>query len=183
MSSVLSEPEKVALAEADFHLFNLAVWEELCDDTTLSSLDYRIETDRYGQIIMSPPPAPSHGNYQSELSYLLRKHSNGEGRVISECPVSTTEGVKAADNAWCSTEIWDSLEGAKCFLQCPEILVEIVSPSNTKSEIEDKKKLYFNAGAKEVWLCDSKGSLVFYLGENNVAEHSSQFPDFPNSIA
>ena len=176
MSSVLTEPD------GDYHFFNLAVWEELCADPQLAALDYRIETDRYGQIVMSPPPAPSHGNNQSEISFLLRLHSKERGKVISECPVSTTDGVKAADNAWCSDEVWESLEGATCFLRCPELLIEVISPSNTKAEIRDKKKLYFESGASEVWLCDGEGKITFYAAEKSTIEKSELFPEFPDSI-
>ena len=181
MSSVLTEPQKIGLAEIDHHLFNLAVWDQLCSDQQLAALDYRIETDRHGQIILSPPPAPSHGNSQSEISRLLGNQKTG-GKVISECPVSTTEGVKAADNAWCSDEVWDSLGEAKCFTECPDLLVEVLSPSNTKSEIREKKRLYFEAGAKEVWICDGVGKLIFYSDEESTMKNSVLFPEFPHSI-
>ncbi len=181
MSSVLTEPGQVALAEVDHHRFNLAVWDHLCSDPQLVALDYRIETDRHGQLIMSPPPAPSHGNRQSEICFLLRKLS-ASGKVISECPVSTVEGVKAADNAWCSDEVWESLGEAKCFVTCPELLVEVLSPSNTRGEIEEKKRLYFECGAIEVWICASDGKLTFYQGKNSTLETSRLFPEFPDSI-
>ena len=45
----------------------------------------------------------------------------------------------------------------------PEICVEVVSPGNTRQEMEDKRALYFEAGAEEVWLCDVKGTLHFFL--------------------
>lgn len=40
----------------DCHAFNTARWEELLADPVLAALDHRIETDRYGHILMSPPP-------------------------------------------------------------------------------------------------------------------------------
>jgi hypothetical protein len=41
--------------------FNLDRWRELLEDRDLARLPHRIETDRHGHILMSPPPAPSHG--------------------------------------------------------------------------------------------------------------------------
>jgi hypothetical protein len=37
---------------SDQHAFNLARWGELLADPFIASLDYRIETNRHGQIVM-----------------------------------------------------------------------------------------------------------------------------------
>src|SRR3954464_8871267 len=83
--------------------FNLRRWTELLADRELARVEGRIETDRHGHIIMSPPPAPSHGSYQAEIVRLLWNVLT-EGRVLTECPISTADGVKAADVAWASPE-------------------------------------------------------------------------------
>ena len=75
--------------------FNLRRWAEVLSDRQLAKVEGRIETDRHGHIIMSPPPAPRHGSYQSEIAYLLRTLMP-RGRVLTECPISTADGVKAA---------------------------------------------------------------------------------------
>ncbi len=161
MSTILANAETVAAA-SDHHAFNRAVWDRLVSDPELAPLDWRIETDEHGQIIMSPPPAPSHGSFQSEAARRLGNWNPG-GRVITECPISTRKGVKAADVAWCSARIWDSLDGGSCFETAPEICVEVLSPSNTHGEIEEKKALYFEEGALEVWFVSGSGQLSFFL--------------------
>jgi Uma2 family endonuclease len=181
MSTVLEYPD-TELAETDYHAFNHAVWEKLVADPALAALDFRIETDRFGQMIMSPPPAPSHGSRQTRIGYHLRS-LNPTGEVISECPISTSDGVKAADVAWCSPEIWSRYRHRVCFLECPEICVEVWSPTNTRGELEAKKRLYFEAGAKEVWFCDGKGQMSFFLGPDAEAvERSALLPEFPVSV-
>src|SRR5882724_4406932 len=121
--------------------FNLRRWAELLADRELAKIEGRIETDRYGHIIMSPPPAPSHGSYQLEIGHLLRQIMP-EGRVVTECPISTADGVKAADVAWASPECMRNLGNRACFPQAPEICVEVLSPSNTQAEINEKMALY-----------------------------------------
>src|SRR6266480_1276772 len=121
--------------------FNLRRWAELLADRELAKVEGRIETDRHGHIIMSPPPAPSHGSFQSEIAYLLRSLLP-EGRVLTECPVSTADGVKAADVAWASPDCMRELGKQVCFPHAPELCVEVISPSNTKAEIEEKMALY-----------------------------------------
>jgi hypothetical protein len=79
--------------------FNLKRWAELLADPELARLPHRIETDRHGHILISPPPAPKHGNFQSEIAHVLRILLTS-GCVIIECPLSTSDGVKALGVAW-----------------------------------------------------------------------------------
>lgn len=154
--------------------FNRARWDEVLEDQFLASLAYRIETDRFGQIIMSTPPAPDHGGKQFEVGYLLRKLLP-KGKVITECPISTSDGVKGCDTVWISESLRASMKGESCFSTAPEICVEVISPSNSKAEIEHKVALYFEAGAKEVWECDESGKMKFHVGKPGVTEAQSEF--------
>ena len=78
---------------------NLKRWSEILDDPELARLPHRIETDRHGHIVITPPPAPFHGQKQSFISSVLQRLLP-QGTVITECPVSTSDGVKAIDVAW-----------------------------------------------------------------------------------
>ncbi|MDB6036714.1 MAG: hypothetical protein JWM99_555 [Verrucomicrobiales bacterium] len=162
--------------------FNLRRWAELVSDPELAKIEGRIETDRHGHIIMSPPPAPGHGGLQAEIVFRLRQFLS-HGRVLTECPVSTSDGVKAADVAWASAECLEKLGNRVCFHRAPEICVEVLSPGNTKAEIDEKKILYFDAGAREVWICSKSGSMSFYRAENLMhAKTSDICPGFPEKI-
>jgi Uma2 family endonuclease len=141
--------------------FNLQRWAEVLADPELAKLPHRIETDRHGHIIMSPPSAPSHGSRQAEIIRLfadLMPHGNS----LSECPLSTSDGVKAIDVAWISADRSVEARDAICLTCAPEICVEILSPSNTEAEILEKKDLYLEAGAQEVWLCGLDGRMTFH---------------------
>lgn len=48
--------------------------------------------------------------------------------------------------------------------------------------MEDKRDLYFAAGAREVWTCDPKGHITFF-GANGAISASVLIPSFPGSIA
>jgi len=50
---------------------NLARWTAILADRELAKLPYRIETDQHGHLLMSPPPAPLHGQRQVEVALLL----------------------------------------------------------------------------------------------------------------
>ncbi len=181
MSTILDAPERAAFGN-DKAAFHRAVWDKIVADPELAKLPYRIETDQFGQIIMSPPPAPSHGSWQSRIVRLLGNLMD-VGEVVTECPIVTAGGVKAADVAWCSTGIWEEGKDRSCFPRAPEICVEVLSPSNTEGEITEKKRLYFEAGAEEVWLCSKMGRMEFFYGaESGVEEVSRICPGFPREV-
>ena len=161
--------------------FNLRRWNELLADPEMHRIEGRIETDRYGNIIMSPPPAPSHGSFQLEIGYLLRTLLP-KGRVLTECPISTADGVRASDVAWASAECMRNLGNRSCFPRSPEICVEVLSPRNTAAEINEKKSLYFDAGARENWVCDKHGKMTFFGSDGSPLKRSKLCPKFPAKV-
>jgi Uma2 family endonuclease len=170
------------LPQAEQTKFNLRRWDELQADPELAKVEGRIETDRHGHIIMSPPPAPSHGSYQLWIGYLLVEHAP-PGRILTECPISTADGVRAADVVWASPERMRELGNRTCFPNAPELCVEVLSPRNTKAEIAEKMALYFDAGAKEVWVCDMTGVMKFMArGVSEPLKRSKLCPKFPKRV-
>lgn len=162
--------------------FNLRRWAELLADPGLARFEGRIETDRHGHIIMGPPPAPHHGSLQSEIAHLLRTLMP-LGRVLTECPISTADGVKAADVAWASPQAMRELGNRVCFPRAPEICLEVRSPNDTEAEVREKMALYFDAGAGEVWLCSQSSGMRFFASANATALETSQLcPQFPIQV-
>jgi Uma2 family endonuclease len=132
---------------------------------------------------MSPPPAPSHGRKQYRIGALLEKHLQ-EGFVITECPMCTSDGIKAADVAWLASDRAEEADSATPLITAAEICVEIISPGNSTGAIEDKRALYFGSGAKEVWICDEQGRLQFYCKTLPLtAARSLLCPNFPSLIS
>jgi Uma2 family endonuclease len=162
--------------------FNVRRWTELLADPDLARFEGRVETNRYGHVLMSPPPAPSHGSYQFQIGVLLDRHLR-KGRVLTECPVSTADGVRAADVAWASPDRIRELGDQVCFRRAPEICVEVFSPGNTEAELREKMALYFDAGAQEVWFCSESGVMRFFPpGASEPIPASRLCPEFPPQV-
>ena len=68
------------------------------------------------------------------------------------------------DATWVSPEYDQELETKEPLVleRAPEICVEVLSPSDFKPEMEEKRALYFEAGAHEVWICGRDGKMEFY---------------------
>jgi len=62
----------------------------------------------------------------------------------------------------------------------PEICVEVMSESNDWDEMNEKRPLYLEAGAEEVWIVDREGRIQFFREEE--LEMSDIVPDFPKRI-
>jgi len=161
--------------------FNLRRWYELLADPELKRIPGRVETDRHGRIIMSPPPAPRHSRLQGKIAVLL-KELMPPGEILPECALSTADGIKGVDIAWASPECWAELGNRTCFVRSPEICVEVVSPGNSDAEIREKMALYFDAGAQEVWVCGIFGAMTFYAPGGGPLTHSAPCPGFPSQL-
>jgi Uma2 family endonuclease len=162
--------------------FNLRRWNELVRDPYYARIEGRCETDRHGNVIMSPPASQSHGGTQFDIGKLLSELLRN-GRVLTECPISTVDGVRAADVAWMSAKCVKINAGLVCLRVAPDICVEVFSPSNTRVQMKEKSDLYFSAGAKEVWWCDGKGKMRFFSATDREIATSKLCPEFPKTLA
>ena len=123
-------------------------WSEVIDDPQLKDLPYKIELNEWGNIVMSPA-SNQRGKFQAEIIILL-KEKIVEGDIIAECSVETRKGTKVADVAWLAGDFIKKYGYDTPYIKCPDLVVEIKSPSNTIKEFEEKADLYFAKGAKEV---------------------------------
>ncbi len=162
--------------------FNRKRWAELLNDGVLARLPYRIETNAHGNILMTPPASGGHSFRQTEILFQLKQRLTG--KPLIECPISNIDGVRVADAAWYSTSRFAQVHDQIAFETAPEICVEVLSPSNTGSEMEEKKSLYFEAGAEEVRFCDENGRMQFFLKADpkESIEKSQICTDFPREI-
>jgi Uma2 family endonuclease len=135
-------------------------WQEVCNDPLLRELPYKIELNEWGQIVMSPASS-RHVVLQGLIHDVLRQAS-AEGLILPECPIQTAKGVKVAYIAWASDSFLNEHSQENPFHKAPELCIEVVSPSNSAREMEEKRELYFARGAQEVWLCNEQGDLAFY---------------------
>ncbi len=154
-------------------------WHEVVEDPVLEGLPYKIELNRDGNIIMSPTLNP-HGIRQFKIGTFLSSLLP-EGLAATEMAVQTSDNVKVTDVAWFTAEQARIISAEDICSTAPTICVEITSKSNYQRELNEKKALYFEAGAKEVWICDRTGKMIFHTPDGQV-NVSPLCPNFPTVI-
>ena len=144
-------------------------WASVIDNPVLKNLPFKIELDKWGKILMSPA-SNNHGNLQFETGVKIRDSKKGKGKVITECSIQTSQGVKVADVAWASDLFIEKYGFSTPYKCAPEICVDVVSPSNAKGEIDEKIELYLSKGAHEVWIVREDGGIRYYTHEGEIEE-------------
>lgn len=157
------------------------VWHRVLNDPQLRELPYKVETNEHGQIVLSPH-RPQHGLRQSRISDLLRDRLPRSGARAVEFAVETAKGVKGPDVVWLSEERLARIpDDAEASPVVPDLVVEVLSEGNTESEIAEKRRLYLDEGAREVWTCAPDGTLTFYDADG-VRDASALVPSFPSRV-
>ncbi|MDP7631112.1 MAG: Uma2 family endonuclease [SAR324 cluster bacterium] len=154
-------------------------WEEACAAPSLLNLPYKIELNEWGTIMMSPVSL-QHSYYAKEIGILLEEFLEG-GFSLLEAAVETTKGTRVPDVAWFTRKHWQKNKGNFAASTAPMICVEVLSPSNAWGEMEEKKALFFAAGAEEVWVCVPDGKMRFFT-TNGEIKKSEIAPGFPLEI-
>ena len=145
-------------------------WIDVIQNPFLKNLPFKIELNKWGNILMSPA-SNNHGRLQYEVGSFIDKNK-GCGKIIMECSIETNDGVKVADVAWVSDEFINKFGYNTPYTRAPEICVEIISPSNSKGEIEEKIQLYLAKGALEVWTVEETGDIKYFSYEGELQNSS-----------
>lgn len=154
-----------------------ARWQEIVADPALRELPYKVETNARGQLVLSPHKN-QHSVDQKRIQDLLDEHAPAEGMSPPEFAIATSAGVKAPDVVWMSQGRWELMQRTgdpSTF--APEICIEVMSDSNDWEEMQQKRDLYLETGAEEVWIVDEEGQIWFYGEEEmETSEIATEFP-------
>ncbi|HET6569142.1 MAG TPA: Uma2 family endonuclease [Rhodothermales bacterium] len=159
------------------------LWSRVLADPQLRDLPYKVETE--GEKIVLSPHKVKHSLLQGSIMNLIEEHVVAPGKATMEFAIETTRGVKVPDVVWLSSERLARLRGTdpEASPFAPEICVEVLSSANTQAEMREKRRLYFEQGAREVWICSEKGEMQFYhAGEDTPAGQSRFIPTFPARV-
>lgn len=121
-----------------------------------------------GRIVWMSPTGFEHGDYEGNfyerLKAFVRQHRLGKV-VVGEVGIYTQRNpdtVRAADVAFISNERYAQRKQKRGFLDvAPDLVVEIMSPEDRWSEVNQKLREYFAIGVRLVWVADPASRTVY----------------------
>ncbi|NEQ35655.1 MAG: Uma2 family endonuclease [Okeania sp. SIO3I5] len=148
---------------------SLKMTDEQFFDFCQVNRDLRIETNKFGELLIMSPTGSETGNRELNICVQLGLWSDedGTGLAFSSSTGFTlfTGAKKSPDAAWIKLERWQSLsqeQKEKFAPICPDFVVELMSPSDNLKTLQEKMTEYMEEpGVKLGWLIDRKGRKVY----------------------
>lgn len=122
--------------------------------------------------LMSPAPVRVHQKISMELSYLIRKFLEAHPCEVYTAPFDVRLTNKDGKESVVQPDIsvicdLSKLDDKGC-VGSPDIVIEILSPSNHKKEMDSKFDLYQESGVREYWIVEpSTKTVLMYVLEND----------------
>lgn len=146
---------------------------QLCQENE----NIRLERTAKGELIIMSPAGGETGSSNAGLTAQIWNW-NQQNRLGKVFDSSTgfklpNNANRAPDASWVKLERWDALtpEQQKKFPPiCPDFVVELMSPSDSLKETQDKMKEYRDNGAVLGWLIDRKSREVEIYRQNREVE-------------
>lgn len=111
-----------------------------------------------GELLMTAPAGPRHGKFAARLVLAIGNHVEAQdlGQVYTAEPGFQLEAdpltIRAPDVAFVQRSRIPEGEPAGFWPLAPDLVVEIISPSETARDIHEKVDDYLRAGTRLIWL-------------------------------
>ena len=147
-------------------------FQRLCRDNR----DLRFELTAKGELIIMPPTGALTGWRNAKLTYRLTAWAEADGTGVtfdSSTGFTLPNGAKRSpDASWIKCERWEALtekERQGFAPLCPDFVVELRSPEDSLSALQEKMVEYQESGAQLGLLIDPKAKRVYvYRPEQTV---------------
>ncbi|MBB3837231.1 Uma2 family endonuclease [Runella defluvii] len=168
---------------------SVMTFEELDLNGTYTYADYltwtfeeRLELIKGKIFNMSPAPARRHQKISRQLFTPISNVLDGKRCEVYSAPfdvrLTPLKGKKRADNQIytvvqpdiCVICDSDKLDDRGC-IGAPDLIIEILSPGNTKKEMRDKYEVYEENGVKEYWLVEPNDNAIFVYVLNDEGKY------------
>ncbi len=131
-----------------------------------------------GRIVYMSPTKRKHGKVEVRFGGLLdafaSEHTLGHvlGGEVGIFIRRNPDTIRAADVIFISNQRYAQLKDEDGFLDvAPELVVEVLSPSDSWSDVMQKLREYFSIGVRLVWVADPASRVVYaYRSLTDVSE-------------
>ena len=148
--------------------------------------DARLETNSIGRLIIMPPTGGETGNRNSDLLIQIGiwNKQNKLGKVFDSSTgfKLPNNAVRSPDVSWISLFKWNALSATqrkKYLPLAPDFVLELMSPTDSLNELQNKMKEYMNCGVRLGWLINPEDRQV------EIYRHSkdTEILDNPQSLS
>ena len=133
---------------------------------------------RHGELFELPPPRPKHYDIQLRLRDFIFAVAGPAAIVGTEFGFKPREQFEfwIADVAYTTRERWKNCLATAGFFGAPELVIEVLSPSNSVREMRERRTICLENGSQEFWVVDeeSRSVEVFYRDRKPVEYKSGE---------
>ncbi len=155
MTTILDLKPLIRLTPEDFY--------QLCQVNP----DVPLELSRNGELIIMSPVGGESGNQEANLiaDVIIWNRQTKLGFVFSSSTIFNLPGGgnRSPDVAWITKEKWEALtpiQRRKFPPICPDFVIELRSPSDRLSPLQDKMQEYLDCGLRLGWLINPQDKTV-----------------------
>ena len=148
-------------------------FEQLCR----ANPDVKFERTAKGELVIVAPTGGETGSYNSELNadFAIWNRQAKLGVVFdsSTCFRLPNQALRSPDVAWIKQDRWDALtpdQKAKFPPIAPDYVLELMSPSDDRSDTQVKMREYIENGVQLGWLIDRKTRTIEVYRPNRLVE-------------
>jgi Uma2 family endonuclease len=137
----------------------------------------------HGEVVLVTAPKWGHTRIQERMRAIFERMFAGRGIVVMEMPFqpSPEYEVWIADLAVVRKERVVATGDDEYLQGAPDLVVEVLSPSNTVEEINDKMEICLDYGCSSFWVIDRKRKTVD-VTENDMTKRYKQSATIESDI-
>src|SRR5262249_15217464 len=112
----------------------------------------------HGEVVLVPPPKRGHQRRQKRIDVVLTRLTDQKGEVGTEYAFRATPEYEVweANVAFVVAERAIAVGDDEYLTGAPDLVVEVLSPSNTAGEINDRMAICLANGCSSFWVVDQK---------------------------
>jgi len=163
----------------------LLTWEEFLN---LPESDWMRQELHHGELFEMPPARHGHKDIQRRLIRLLERAATTTWLAAEEIGFRPSTGPEywIGDVIFTQVARWNAVPRDGVMSYVPELVIEVLSPSNRPGKMRERKNVCLENGGREFWVIDPKKRLVTVStpdGNSITYQSGQQIPLFFNSSA
>ena len=138
-----------------------------------------------GRIVPTTPTGDEHGgcegNFYAALRAFVQSHKLGKVRVgeVGMYIRRNPDTVRAADVLFISNERYAQKKSTGFLDVAPDLIVEVLSPGDSWSDVTQKLRDYFSIGVRLVWIADPQTRAVYAYRSLTDVREFTEHDDLP----